>query len=83
MIGAVKDSQAYSMMQEDSIRIFDVIESVNERSCSDLIVSTRDYQECFDMCLDYQVRVRMCINRSISLPPVSNTLDFGMITDSY
>ena len=77
IVGAVKISPAYSLLREDKIRIFDVIEAVNDKSASDLLIPSKDPQECVDVHLKQHVSVKMRINRSISLPPVSNTLDCG------
>ena len=81
IVGAVKSSPAYTLLREEKIRIFDVIEVVNDKSARELqlLVPSKDPQECVDMYLNHQVRVKMHINHSISLPPVSNTLDCGTI----
>ena len=77
IVGAVNSSPAYSLLREDKIRIFDVIEAVNDKSASDLLIPSKDPQECVDVHLKQQVSMKMRINRSISLPPVSYTLDCG------
>lgn len=66
-------------MREDKIRIFDIIEAVNDTPASALPSEyEKEPQECFDNHLKYKTIIKLRINRSISLPPVSNTLNFGM-----
>ena len=77
VVGAVKGSRAYMELLDEKVRIFDVIEAVNDKSCTELLIPSTDPQFCFDHCLHSQVSVKLHINRSISLPPLSNTLAFG------
>ena len=79
IVGAVKGSAAYNYLEllDDKIRIFDVIDAVNGKSCTELLIPSKDPQFCFDQYVDSQVSVKLDINRSISLPPLSNTLAFG------
>lgn len=83
IVGAVKGSPAYSKLQDDEIRIFDVVETVNDNSCSNLLISNKDPQECFDRHLERQASVTMFITHSIALPPISNMLAFGERGDKY
>ena len=67
-------------MEDDKIRIFDVIVSVNDKS-ADTLLSTSVYkkepQKCFDSHLESKTNIKLIVNRSMSLPPISNTLGFG------
>ena len=65
------------MLKEGKIRIFDVIESVHNRSCSDLLIPAKDPQLCFDQHLKDRTFVDLYLSRSISLPPISDLLTKG------
>ena len=56
-----------------------MIEMVNDKSCSDILIPSKEPQECFDKHLEHYVSVKMRINRSISLPSVSTLLDYGKV----
>ena len=77
IIGVVHVSSAYSELKEGKLRIFDVIESVNDKSCSDLLIPARDPQQCFDQHLKDRASVDLYLSRSISLPPISDLLTKG------
>ena len=56
-----------------------MIEMVNDKSINDLLIPYKEPQECFDKHLEHKGNVKMRINRSISLPSVSTSLDYGRI----
>ena len=66
------------MLEINKLRIFDVIESVNDKSATELLTSGKELQECFDYHVKGKISVKLHVNRSISLPPVSTILDSGM-----
>ena len=65
--------------------IFDVIESANDKSVIDLFVSIsgKGPQEIFDNHLLGKASVKLRVNRSISLPSLTNTLTSGMTDTSF
>ena len=75
IVGATKGSQAYILLSNGNIRIFDVIEMVNDKSCHRL--PPKEPQESFDIYLWNKRSVKMRLNRTISLPSVSTTLTYG------
>lgn len=78
IIGVRHGSPAYFKLQGGKIKIFDVIESVNGKTCSDLFIPPNpDPQQCFDEHLKNQTSVRLCLSHSVSLPPVSELLTKG------
>ena len=84
VVGAVRDSPAYSKMEDGTIRIFDVIESVNDRTAGALQSEyEKEPQQCFDNHLKYRAAIKLRINRSMSLLSISTTLRFGMSLNCY
>lgn len=67
----------YKMVQDGLIRMFDVIETVSDKSCADLIVPETDIQENFEKFVIKKNSVKLYLNRSIALPPVSSPLSYG------
>ena len=78
IIGVRRGSPAYFNLQGGKIKLFDVIESVNKKTCSDLFIPPNpDPQRCFDEHTKSQTSIRLCLSRSVSLPPVSELLTKG------
>ena len=77
VVGILRWSPAYSKFQDGKIRIFDVIERVNDRLCSDLFILAKDPQLCFDQHLKDRASVDLCLSHSVSLPPISKQLTKG------
>ena len=77
IVGVVKDSKVYRKVQDDLIRMFDVIETVNDKPCGDLRIPETDIQESFEKFIKSKDTINLRLNRSIALPPVSSSLCDG------
>ena len=80
VVGALHRSPAHSLLQEGKIRIFDVIEKVNEKTCSELHVPEVDPQSSFDRYLRDRTVVMLRVSHHISLPLISKLLVKGELT---
>ena len=78
VVGATYGSPAHTIMQNGKIRIFDVIQSVNGKTCSDLFIPPNPVpQECFDRHLKDRLSIDLRLLHSLSLPPISDLLIKG------
>lgn len=75
--GIVCDSEATLKMQKNELRIFDVIETVNDRKCSDILESGKTPQECFDREIKIAPTVKLYVNCFFAIPPISDVLSHG------
>lgn len=80
IVGVFRVSRAYGALQGDQIRLLDVITSVNHKSFSDLVFPGMDIQDRFERTVESKDNVRLSIDRSIALPPVSSPLAKGRPT---
>ena len=83
VIGVVKDTPVYTQVRNDQIRIFDVIESVNDTPCHKIFLPGMDVQERFEHSIQERVCVKLELNHCITLPPVSSPLAFGKLVKNY
>ena len=74
MVGVHHRSPAHSLLQEGKIKIFDVIEKVNDKTCSELRTPAVDPQESFDRYLKDRTSVMLRVSHAVSLPPISKLL---------
>ena len=81
IIGVVKDTSVYTQVQGDQIRIFDVIETVNDTPCHKIFLPGMDLQERFEHSIEERVRIKLELNRCIALQPISSPLAFGKLVD--
>ena len=65
------------MLQDDSLRMLDIIVAVDGKKCGDILVPEIDLQECFEYSIKDKTKVKLSLDRSIALPPVSRPLAFG------
>jgi hypothetical protein len=77
IVGVVKDAPVYSKLQDDQIRLLDVIETINDTPCHKLLLPDVDLQERFEHSIEERERIKLVLNRCISLPPVSRPLAVG------
>ena len=77
IIGVRHGSAAYIKLQEGKIKIFDVIEKVNDKTCSDLHIPGVDPQQSFDQHLNVRAIVTLHLLHSVSLPSISGLLAKG------
>ena len=77
IVGATYGSHAHTLLQNGKLKIFDVITSVNYKSCSEVLVPGKDPQVCFDHCLKDRLSVLLHLSHSISLPSISDLLNKG------
>lgn len=82
VVGAERDTLAYTMLEMGKLRLFDVVESANDKTATELLVPGKKPQQCFDDHLLGKAHVKIRVNRSISLSPVTNMLKLGMINFS-
>lgn len=82
IVGVCHGSAAYSEVQKGKIKIFDVIEKVNDKMCSDLHIPGKDPQENFDQDLNVRAIVTLHLLHSVSLPSISKLLAKGKIIDN-
>ena len=83
IVGVCHGSAAYSEVQKGKIRIFDVIEKVNDKMCSDLHTPGVDPQESFDEHVKVRAIVTLHLLHSVALPSISKLLAKGKIVDNY
>lgn len=69
----------YKKVQDDLIRMFDIIETVNDKQCADLRIPETDIQKSFEKFIKSEDSVKLCLNRSIALAPVSSPLSDGRL----
>ena len=81
IIGVVKDAPVYSKLQDDQIRLLDVIETVNGTPCHKILLPDMDLQERFEHSIDEREHVTLELNRCIALPPVSRPLSIGRLVN--
>ena len=67
----------YSPLQDDKLRLLDVIKTVNDKQCRNLLLSGEDPQDSFETVIEDKEFARLSIDRSIALPPFSSPLAFG------
>lgn len=77
VVGALHRTPAQTLLKEGKIRIFDVIEKVNDKACNELHVPAVDPQSSFDRYLRDRTSVMLRVSHHISLPPVSKLLVKG------
>ena len=77
VVGVLHRSPAHSLLKEGKIRIFDVIEKVNDKTCSELHIAAVDPQESFDKYLKDRTSVILRVSHTVSLPPISKLLVKG------
>ena len=77
IVGVRHGSAAYSKVQEGKIKIFDVIEKVNDKMCSELHIPGVDPQESFDQDLNVRAVVILRLLHSVALPSISRLLAKG------
>ena len=77
IIGVRHESPAYSKMLEGKIKVFDVIEKVNDNTCTDLLIPGIDPQQSFDQNLNKPAVVTLHLLHTLSLPSISKLLDKG------
>ena len=73
----------YSKLQDDQIRLLDVIETVNDTPCHKLLLPDMDLQGRFEHSIDERESVKLELNRCIALPPVSKPLSFGKLKANF
>ena len=71
----------YSKLQDDQIRLLDVIETVNGTPCHKLVLPDMDLQERFEHSIDEREHVTLELNRCIAIPPVSRPLSIGRLVN--
>ena len=71
----------YTQVQGDQIRIFDVIETVNDTPCHKILLPEMDLQERFEHSIEERACVKLELNRCIALQPVSSPLAFGRLVN--
>jgi hypothetical protein len=79
IVGVVRDTPAYSKLQDDQIRLLDVIETVNDTPCHKILLPDMDLQERFEHSVDERESIQLELNRCIALPPVSKPLSVGRL----
>ena len=79
IVGVAKDTAVYSKLQDDQIRLLDVIETVNDTPCHRIFLSNMDPQERFEHSIEERGRVKLVLNRYIALPPVSRPVAVGRL----
>ena len=77
IIGARRGTTAHTKLQEDKIRIFDVIDKVNDSTCSELHTPMTDPQQKFDQHLNKYAVVTLHLSHTVSLPSISRLLAKG------
>ena len=75
--GVMRDSPAAKAMEKNELLIFDVIETVNSRKCSDILQSGKTPQECFDQEIASAKEVKLFVNHSFAIQSLSSTLSYG------
>ena len=77
IVGVVKGSPVFNFVKGNQIKLLDVIESVNDTPCRDILYHDMDLQECFDYYVEGIESVKLTLNHSMSLPPISGPLVYG------
>ena len=73
----VADSAVYGYVQNDKLRLLDVIESINDTPCSKIFAPDQDVQERFERYIESMDSVRLSVDRTFSLQPISSPLAYG------
>ena len=78
-MGVVKGSPVFNFVQSDQIKLLDVIETINDTPCRDILSGDVDLQERFEHYVEDKESVKLLLNHSFSLPPISGPLSHGKL----
>ena len=78
IVGVVKGSPVFNLVQSDQIKLLDVIESVNDTPCQNILSGDVDVQERFERYVEDRQSVKLILIHTTPLP-ISGPLAYGRL----